>query len=260
MSATKDHQEIKYPTPSNDSDAPQTEGKRNPAVCSNGDSRQKAQANQTEKRLAKWRKKAPSADLHLVELLESYQRYRYSALALGICCVALIGASMALYGNGIIDAAAQNAMILGSYLFIGIMLFLVFARVRPLKKEIAAWNDALNAAVSPSKKKKDDSETPAPSRRAKNPDTPEYKHYRRLWRLCIFAAVVIMLSAMVLIRINPDDVTIALVILTSSYIFLAIAVYLERSKMKPLREEWNKLQEKREKKRESKRASRGKAA
>ena len=224
------------------------------------DNPQNAQRETEEDRLlSKWRKKAPNADLHLAEMLESYQKYRYSALALGVCCVGLIGSSMALYANGVIDGATQTSMILGSYLFIGIMLFLVFARVRPLKKDISAWNDALNAAIAPSsKKKKTDPEPMSQSKRKKNPDTPEFKRWRRLWRLCIFVAVIIMLSAMVLIRLNPDDVTVALIVLTSSYIFLALAVYLERSKMKPLREEWQAQQDKAEKK--AKRKAERKAA
>lgn len=89
---------------------------------------------------------------------------------------------------------------------------------------------------------------PRTERKKKNPDTPEFKRWRRLWRLCIFVAVAIMLSAMALIRLDPDDATVAIVVLTSSYIFLALAVYLERSKMKPLREEWQAQQDKAEKK------------
>lgn len=193
-------------------------------------------------------KKASSpmeSDPELKEMLESYQRMRYAMFALGILCVGILAASMALYGNKVIDEGIQNAMIMSTYLFVALMLFIAFGRVRPLKRDINAWKKAYIEANSPTSSKKQKKkaaeklEQPVQTSK-KYPTTPEYLKYRRIWLVCISVAVVIMLAAMVLIRMNPTDVTIPLLVLTSSYIFLAIAVYLELKKMKPLREAWKR--------------------
>lgn len=190
-------------------------------------------------------------DEGLAALMNSYRKYRYAVFALGTCCVGLLGASMALYKGGIIDGEVQFMMIMGSYVFVAAILFIAFARVRPIKADIRAWNEALRQQSEPSKgsgkggRGERISEKPASlTKESKHPPTAEYRRARRLWRVLIVVAVVIMFCAMGLIRLNPEDATTPIVVLTSSYVFLFGAVYLELKKLKPLRASWQKEQSK----------------
>ncbi|WP_158539729.1 hypothetical protein [Gordonibacter sp. 28C] len=191
------------------------------------------------------------SDETITALLNMYRKYRYAVFALGTCCIALLGASMALYKGGVIDGEVQFMMIMGSYIFVAVVLFITFARVRPIKADIRAWNDALKREQNPSKSTKGGKKgkrTPEPpaslTKSSKHPPTPEYKRTRLLWQVLIVIAVVIMFSAMALIRMNPSDTTTPILVLTSSYIFLFGAVYLELKKLKPMRVAWQKQQDK----------------
>lgn len=182
----------------------------------------------------------------LTKLLEAYNRYRTAMIALGVCCVGMLALSMGFYKGDVIDGEVQNMMIVSTYLFVGIMLFLAFAKVRPLKANIKDWNrEITEKEINPSYKIQAPETGEAEDTKAsKHPPTEEYKKLRRIWYACILIAVGIMFVSMFMIRANPDDLVKAMVVLLSSYIFIFIAVYYDRQKLKPLREQWKRQQEK----------------
>lgn len=194
-----------------------------------------------------------ATDPHLAALMKDYKKYRNVTIVLGICALATLIAAMALFKGGIIDGETQVMVIMVCYAFVGLMLLVVFARVRPIKADIRDWNTALEEARSKPHKKKSKKIAAAtearetsgrPSRKSKHPDTPEYKSARRKWYALIMVATAVMLSAMVTIRINPGNFMIAMIILASSYIFIILAMRIERLTLKPMREQWDAKQAK----------------
>lgn len=182
----------------------------------------------------------------LVQLMRDYRKYRYLVIIFATCCIAVLAVAMGLFKGGVIDGDAQFAIILASYLFVALVLFLVFARIRPIKADIRAWNKAVaNVEAKPTKGNRkalrelaetiDDSHNVQFS---KKPPTPEYRKWHRIWYGCIASAVVILLADMAIIRINPESLELCVGVLILSYAFIAAAICLEVRKLKPMRESW----------------------
>lgn len=178
----------------------------------------------------------------LAALMADYRRYRLITVVLSACCMVLLAAAMGLYKTGTIDGETQLTLIMGSFIFVGAILFIVFARVRPLKADIRT----IDAEGAPAPGKGSGAETGLERRTAadKYPPTPEYKRMRRIWRVLVMLAVAIMVGAMALVRINPADGTTPVVVLLFSYVFIFFAVYVEVKKLKPLRKRWQEGQAK----------------
>lgn len=176
----------------------------------------------------------------LAALMADYRRYRLITVVLSACCMVLLAAAMGLYKTGAIDGETQLTLIMGSFIFVGAILFIVFARVRPLKADIRT----IDAEGASAPGKGSGAETGLERRTAadKYPPTPEYKRMRRIWRVLVMLAVAIMVGAMALVRINPADGTTPIVVLLFSYVFIFFAVYVEVKKLKPLRKRWQEGQ------------------
>lgn len=192
----------------------------------------------------------------LVQLMRDYRKYRYLVIIFATCCIAVLAVVMGLFKSGIIDGDVQFAIILASYLFVALVLFLVFARIRPIKADIRAWNRAVaNVEEKPTKHNRralrelaesiDDSND---TQFSKRPPTPEYKKWHRIWYGCIAAAVAVLLVDMAIIRINPSSLELCVGALVLSYAFIIAAIYLEVRKLKPMRESWRLQQRKNQRK------------
>lgn len=180
----------------------------------------------------------------LADLMAAYSKYRFGMISLGVCCVAVLALAMGFYKGGVIDEEVQNIMVMSTYLLVGIMLFLAFAKIRPLKASIKDWDqEIIKKEVDPSHEIQVP-EAGIDEKTSKHPPTAEYKRLRRVWYANILIAVGIMFVSMFLIRANPDNLKTAMIVLFSSYIFIFIAVYYDRQKLKPLRTQWKNQQEK----------------
>lgn len=208
-----------------------------------------------------------AVDPRAFKLLVSYKRYRAVVISMVVVCFALIVVGMCLYSGKLIDETVQNTLFLASNALMIVMLVVVFARVRPIKADIRNWKRAEEAAEAQALKiatrqKKSKGAEPAAegpqasrnpdemlnlfdmrARRRRNrrvPPVPEYKHYRKIWYALIIVAVGIMLVALVMAHQDMSDVTVPVVILMCSYFIIAAAMYVERRKMKPIRDAYSK--------------------
>ncbi|MDO4503297.1 MAG: hypothetical protein Q4D06_08995 [Coriobacteriia bacterium] len=177
----------------------------------------------------------------LDKLMQKFRGYRVVCVALGLVAFGLMIASMVLYRNGSIDEAMQNTLLFFGVIAVGIMMFFVMARVRPLKEDIRTWNDVLvDIQNSPSKKalsRKVLPPEPDSLNRKKYPMTAEYLHYRLYWRICITLAGACCVVPMILIRVMQDAMVPAVVLLCLAYVLIFVANHIDRKYMKPIREQ-----------------------
>lgn len=195
----------------------------------------------------------------LAEAMSLYNRYRHTMFVLGIVCVGILASSMALYKGGVIDGDVQTVLISSSFIFIAIMLILSFTKIRPLKADIGDWDaELVKAEVDPSHKISEPTTNAQEDLLSvKHPPTAQYKKLRRVWYANVLAATAIMLISMLMIRMNPDDLGTALFVLCGSYVFIFIAVYYDRKKLKPLREQYKRQLEKEHRKETRKQSKKG---
>lgn len=186
----------------------------------------------------------------IIALFKDYRKWRYVVIVLAIVAIAILAVAMGLYKGKVIDEEVQFSVIMSSYIFVAIILFVVFARIRPIKADLKAWNKAVEALdQSPTKANKkrlaevsDSLEDNRKTRRDRLPQTAEYKRMRRIWYSLILSAVAVMVIAMVVIRLNADAFGVCIALLVLSYVFIMCAIFMETRRMKPAREAWNREQ------------------
>lgn len=183
-------------------------------------------------------------DPRLVALFKDFKRYRVIVVAIVVVAFAILGISMTLYNNGTIDEDTQNVMLIYASIVMLVDMAIIFGRVRPIREDINAWNKVNNIALKESGGKHGATEADIDrilAHRARNrriPPTPEFKRIRRVWLALVVAGAVLMVVAIVLANMNPGNVTPSVVVIVFSWGLLMVAMIIERSKMKPLREAW----------------------
>jgi hypothetical protein len=75
-----------------------------------------------------------------------------------------------------------------------------------------------------------------------HPPTEEYRKLRRIWWVFLGGAIVLSTVAWVLWR-QPIDKTIGTAVLIAGYVCIGAAIWLDFTKMRPLRQAWMKEQQ-----------------
>lgn len=204
-------------------------------------------------------------DDRLLYLIRDYRNYKRVVLALVVVAFLMLFGSMALFKSGMIMEEQQNFIIILANFVALACLIVYFARVSPAKRDISDWQDAQNAAAQALfdahrrgvKPKKSDvtvdldeffSTRGRRKRSERIPPTPEYRRIRTVWWALIVVAGLLMVAAMLLARMFSGDITNAIIALVASWVLLFIAMFIERGKLKPMREEYREQQAKRRKK------------
>lgn len=72
-----------------------------------------------------------------------------------------------------------------------------------------------------------------------HPDTPEYKKWRRVWWALLISAMVLATAAWFLMKPGSEQREIGLGVLGAAYAMMAVAIYLDWSKLRKIRAAWN---------------------
>ena len=181
-------------------------------------------------------------DPRMKQLFADFKRYRIFVIALVVVAFGILLLAMTLYGNGYIDEDTQNYMIIAAGIVTVVLVMIVVGRVRPIREDINAWNKVNELALAQSKGAHGATEADVDKifyQRARNkrvPPTDEYKNIRRVWYALVGIAAILMVIALLIARNSMNDVTIPVILIIISFVFLLVATFIERTKMKPLRE------------------------
>lgn len=204
-------------------------------------------------------------DQRLLYMIRDYRTFRNMAIGLAVVAFAMLFVAMALFRMGIIVEGQQNFIIILANFVALALLIIVFARVSPLKKDISDWKEAEDAAAQARFEAQRRGVKPKASeatvdmdeffathgrrkRSERTPPTPEFRRIRSVWWALIVIAGILMVAAMLLARAEGGDITHAMMALIGSWILLFIAMFIERGKLKPMREEYRAEQERKRKK------------
>lgn len=185
-------------------------------------------------------------DPRLVQLFKDFKLYRVLVVVIVAIGFATMLLAMWLYSNGQVDEETQNNILLIANVIIVVGMVVAFGRARPIKEDINAWHKVNNLALKESHGKHGATQADidkiflARARNKRVPPTPEFKAIRRVWLALIGAAAIITLAAVILAQRNMSDVTIPVVMIIVSFALLVLATIIERLKMKPLREKWER--------------------
>lgn len=185
-------------------------------------------------------------DPRLVQLFKDFKLYRVLVVAIVAIGLAMLLVAMGLYANGLIDEETQNNILLMANVVIVVGMVVAFGRARPIKEDINAWHKVNALALEESNGKHGATRADidkiflARARNKRVPPTPEFKAIRRVWLALIGAAAVITLAAVIIAQRSMHDVTVPVVMIIFSFALLIVAMIIERVKMKPLREAWEK--------------------
>lgn len=185
-------------------------------------------------------------DPRLIQLFKDFKLYRVLVVVIVAIGFAMLLLAMWLYTNGMIDEDTQNNILLIANVVIVVGMVVAFGRARPIKEDINAWHKVNALALEESDGKHGATQADidkiflARARNKRVPPTPEFKAIRRVWLVLIGAAAIITLAAVVIAQRNMNDVTIPVIMIIFSFALLVVATVIERVKMKPLREAWEK--------------------
>lgn len=191
-------------------------------------------------------------DTYYTYLVAEYQRFRLISWILGACGFALIFISIGLNQAGIVNLGIYNVMMSVAYFFIILMAICIFTRTRPFKRQMKLYKG------EPLSKIRDDS---APDgvrmedpkfrdmddiykilerdiRTEVIPAYPEYRKLRRTWLAVFVIAAVLGVISLALYYFYPDLNLIASVMLLGAFVLVVVAFYIDRTRMKPLRNDW----------------------
>lgn len=185
-------------------------------------------------------------DPRLVQLFKDFKLYRVLVVAIVAIGFAMLLLAIWLYTNGQIDEETQNNILLIANVVIVVGMVVAFGRARPIKEDINAWHKVNELALRESDGKHGATQADIDKiflSRARNkrvPPTAEFKAIRRVWLGLIATATIITLVAVIIAQRNMADVTIPVVMIIVSFALLIVATVIERLKMKPLREAWER--------------------
>ena len=183
-------------------------------------------------------------DERILGLFDDFKRYRIIVVVLVVIAFAIMLASMGLYSYGYIDEDMQNNLLILAAIVAAVFVAIIVGRVRPIREDINAWNKINELALAQSKGAHGATEADVDkiffqrSRNKRVPPTEEFKRVRRVWYALVVVASLLIIIAMFLARGSMDDVTIPVVVLIVSFVILLVATFIERTKMKPMREAW----------------------
>ena len=149
---------------------------------------------------------------------------------------------MTLYNQGVIGEETQNQLLIYASIIMLMAMAIIFGRVRPIREDVNAWNKVNNIALKESGGKHGATKADVDrifARRARNrrvPPTPEFKRLRHVWLAFMIIGSVLLVGAVVAANLIPNNVTYAVILIILSWGALLVAMVIERSKMKPLRE------------------------
>ncbi len=192
------------------------------------------------------------ADSFYQYLTSEYRRFRLLTWVLGGCGFALILVSVGLSQTGVVSLGIYNIMMSVAYLFIVLMAVTIFTRTRPFKRKMKEFkgepisrirdDDAPDGVLIEDGKFRDMDDVykilERDVRTEVIPDLPEYRKLRRMWLSIYGAAALLGLASLLLYYLQPSLGIIATLMLLSAFALVVVAFYLDRTRMKPLRNEW----------------------
>ena len=185
-------------------------------------------------------------DPRLLQLFKDFKLYRVLVVAIVAIGFAILLVAMYLYSRGFIGEETQNNILLFANIVIVVGMVVAFGRARPIREDINAWHKANALALKESNGKHGATEADIDKiflSRARNkriPPTPEFKAIRRVWLALIVVAALITLAAFIMAQRNMGDVTVPVVMIIFSFVLVLAATVIERVKMKPLRQAWER--------------------
>lgn len=180
-------------------------------------------------------------------------RYRKLTWVLGTCGFALLLIAVALNMNGIMPLRIYNIAMTIAYLFIILMFIMIFTRSRPVKKrmrqlegkpvsDIRDENAPDGVKIDPAAQFRNMDDLykilERDIRTEVIPDLPEYRKLRRIWLSMYIAALIVGIAALVLYYLQPELAIPATLILLLAFALVIGAFYIDRTKMRPMRQEW----------------------
>ena len=192
------------------------------------------------------------ADSFYQYLTSEYRRFRLLTWVLGGCGFALILVSVGLNQTGVVSLGIYNIMMSVAYLFIVLMAVTIFTRTRPFKRRMKEFkgepisrirdDDAPDGVLIEDGKFRDMDDVykilERDVRTEVIPDLPEYRKLRRTWLSVYAAAAVLAVASLLLYYLQPNLGVIATLMLLGAFALVVVAFYLDRTRMKPLRNEW----------------------
>lgn len=192
------------------------------------------------------------ADNFYEYLTSEYRRFRLLTWVLGACGFALILVSVGLSQSGVVSLGIYNIMMSVAYFFILLMAITIFTRTRPFKRKMKEFkgepvstirDDSAPDGVRMEEGKFRDMDDvykilERDIRTEVIPDLPEYRRLRKLW-LSVFAlAAVLGVASLLLYYFLPASYIIATLMLLAAFVLVVVAFYIDRTRMKPLRNDW----------------------
>lgn len=185
-------------------------------------------------------------------LVGEYRRFRTLAWVLGGCGMSMILAAVGLMMGNVVSLKVYNLIMTVAYLFILLMFITVFTRTRPFKRRIKELDgitstirddsapDGVRMEENPQLRDMDDlyKILERNVRTEVVPDDPAYRQLRRTW--CAIFAIALGLAAIALglYYFVPEANLIAAMILLAAFACVVVAFYVDRTKMKPMRNAW----------------------
>ncbi len=185
-------------------------------------------------------------DPRLLQLFKDFKLYRVLVVAIVAIGFAILLVAMYLYSRGFIGEETQNNILLFANIVIVVGMVVAFGRARPIREDINAWHKVNALALKESNGKHGATEADIDKiflSRARNkriPPTSEFKAIRRVWLALIVVAALITLVAFIMAQRNMGDVTVPVVMIIFSFVLVLAATVIERVKMKPLRQAWER--------------------
>lgn len=190
------------------------------------------------------------SDNYLEYLVEEHRRYRLVAIVLAVLGVSTILICLTLIQAGIIPNRLYGVIMSVGNLFIVFMAVVIFTRTRPFKRRIKEYTG------QPKSKIRDENAAdgvliedrgPAPDmdfmyrilergvRTELVVETEEYQKLRKQWLTVFISAGVVAVVACALYLLFPATNIVASLMMIAAFVLVIIGFYIDRTKMKPLR-------------------------
>lgn len=198
--------------------------------------------------------KRPEENDRFMEYLASeYRHYRLMAWILGGVGFLIVFIAVGLSMNGIMPVKIYNLIMSVAFLFILLMAITIFTRTRPAKRRMKQLKgeplstihdenapDGVRMEENPQFRDMDDlyKILERNVRTEVIPEGEEYRRLRRIWLLTFAAAFVIGAASLVVYYFRPELTIPASIMLLMAFALVIVAFYIDRTKMKPMRNEW----------------------
>lgn len=187
-----------------------------------------------------------SVDPRVLKLFKDFKFYRVFIVVLVVIALGTLLLSMNMLDRGILNEETQSYFGVMSGIIMVVAMAIAFGRARPIREDITAWNKVNEMALRQSHGAHGATEADIDKiflSRARNkrvPPTPEFKRVRTVWFVLIAIGAILMVTAVVLAQRDMTDVTVSVILIMVTMVFLIGATILDRVKMKPMREAWVK--------------------